>query len=70
MIKLRKLNGKEFIVNCDLIETVESTPDTIIILTTGRKFVVLESVDEIINKVILLKKQYYSNHIKKHRNEV
>ena len=52
MIKVKRLNGKEFIVNCDLIVYVEETPDTVITLTTGQKIVVSESVDEIIDKVI------------------
>ena len=52
MIELKKLNEQSFIVNSDLIEFVEKTPDTVITLTTGRKIVVKESVDEVLNKVI------------------
>jgi len=55
MIKVRRLNGKEFVVNSDLILYVEETPDTVITLTTGQKVVVIESVDEIIDKVIEFK---------------
>ncbi|WP_352404561.1 MULTISPECIES: flagellar FlbD family protein [Sporanaerobacter] len=55
MIKVKRLNGKEFVVNSDLIEFVEETPDTVISLTTGKKVVVQESVDEIIEKVIEFK---------------
>jgi flagellar protein FlbD len=55
MIKVTRLNGKEFIVNSDLIEFVESTPDTVITLTTGTKIVVKETVNEIIDKVIQFK---------------
>jgi flagellar protein FlbD len=55
MIKVKRLNGKEFIVNCDLILYVEETPDTVITLTTGQKVVVVETVDEIIDKVIKFK---------------
>ena len=55
MIKVRRLNGKEFVVNSDLILYVEETPDTIITLTTGQKVVVIDSVDEIIDKVIAFK---------------
>ena len=36
MIKLTRLNGKTFIVNVDLIETIESTPDTVVTLTTKK----------------------------------
>jgi len=52
MIKLRKLNGKEFVVNCELIQYIEETPDTVLTLTTGQKIIVTETADEIINKVI------------------
>lgn len=55
MIKVTRLNGKEFIVNSDLIEFVESTPDTVITLTTGTKIVVKETVDEVVDKVIRFK---------------
>lgn len=55
MIKVKRLNGKEFVVNSDLILYVEETPDTVITLTTGQKVVVIESVDEIIDKVIEFK---------------
>lgn len=48
MIKVTKLNGSELVVNADLIEFVESTPDTLISLTTGRKIMVREQLEEII----------------------
>lgn len=52
MIKLKKLNGSEFVLNCELIETLESTPDTIITTTTGKKFIVLETIEQIVEKVV------------------
>jgi len=55
LIKVRRLNGEEYVINADMIETMESTPDTVISLTTGRKLVVQESLNEIIEKV----KDYY-----------
>lgn len=51
MIELTKLNGKVFSLNALYIETVESFPDTTITLTTGRKFIVLESEDEVRQRV-------------------
>jgi len=57
MIRLTKLNGTSFVLNCELIETVESTPDTVISTINGKKYVVDESVDEVIAKVI----QYRGN---------
>ena len=52
MIKVKRLNGKEFVVNSDLILYVEETPDTVITLTTGQKVVVIDTIDEIIDKTI------------------
>lgn len=59
MIKVTRFNGKEFYVNCELIEFLESTPDTVISTTTGKKIVVTESVEEIINKIIQFKSKLY-----------
>lgn len=52
MIKVTKINGRELVVNADLIEFIESTPDTLISLTTGRKIMVLEEMDEVIRKAV------------------
>jgi flagellar protein FlbD len=56
MIKLRRFNGQEFILNADLIETLEATPDTVISLTNGRKYVVQNPVEEIVHSTIEYKK--------------
>lgn len=55
MIRLTKLNRTSFVLNCELIETIESTPDTVISTTSGKKFVVAESIDEVVDKVIQYK---------------
>jgi len=52
MIKLTRFDQRKLVVNADLIEFVEATPDTIISLTTGKKILVQEGVDEIIDKVV------------------
>jgi len=52
MIEIKKLGDQIIILNSDLIETIEATPDTMIVLTTGRKIVVKDSVDEVLKKVI------------------
>jgi flagellar protein FlbD len=52
MIRLTRINHVPLVLNADLIEHVETTPDTIITMTTGQKFVVLESSDEVIQKTI------------------
>mgnify|MGYP000389064234 CR=1 FL=1 len=52
MIELTRLNGSRITINAMLIEHLESTPDTVITLTTGRKVVVRESVDEVVKKAV------------------
>jgi flagellar protein FlbD len=52
MIRLTRINHVPLVLNSDLIEHLEATPDTVIALTTGQKLVVLESADEVIQKVI------------------
>lgn len=52
MIKLTRLNGSVYVLNSDLIETIEATPDTVISTTDAKKFVCRESVDEVIEKII------------------
>jgi flagellar protein FlbD len=48
MIKVTRLNGEEFVINAELIRFVESRPDTYITMTTDDRFLVRESVDEVI----------------------
>lgn len=52
MIQLTRLNGSELGINADLIERVESTPDTVITLIDGTKFVISESTAEVIARII------------------
>jgi flagellar protein FlbD len=59
MINLHRLNGKEFVLNAEQIKFVEATPDTLITLVTNdEKFMVAESVDEVIKRVIDYKRQW------------
>jgi len=60
MITLHKLNGAEVVVNAELIESVESTPDTVINLATGNRFVVKDGIKEVIEKVIEYRTRVYS----------
>lgn len=48
MIKVTRLRGEEFYINCDKIEFIESTPDTVVSLTTGNKVVVRESPEQLL----------------------
>jgi len=52
MIQVTRINHLPLVLNADLIEHMESTPDTVISLTNGQKLVVLESVDEVVKRVI------------------
>ena len=58
MIRVTRLNKTILYVNADLIEFLESTPDTIITLNTGRKVLVRETVDEVIDKVVTYKRRF------------
>jgi flagellar protein FlbD len=57
MIHVTRINRVPLVLNSDLIEHVETTPDTVISLTTGQKFMVLESADEVIRRVIGFRRQ-------------
>ena len=61
MIEVTKLNGLKTLVNPDLIETVESNPDTTISFTTGRKIIVKESRQEVNNLVKSYRKELFAN---------
>jgi flagellar protein FlbD len=52
MIRLTRINHVPLVLNSDLIEHVEVTPDTVIAMTSGQKFMVRESAEEVIQKVI------------------
>ena len=52
MIKLTLFNDSDIILNADMIEFVEHTPDTLISLTTGKKIMVKESVEDVISRIV------------------
>ena len=52
MIHLTRINRVPLVLNSDLIEHIETTPDTVVTLTSGMKLLVLESPDEIIERVV------------------
>ena len=51
MIWVTRLNGSEIVVNADLIETVESTPDTVLTLVDGKKYVVQENAADVVGRI-------------------
>ena len=56
MIRVTRINDAELVINADLIEFVESIPETMITLTTGKKIMVKEAIDEIIDRVARFKR--------------
>jgi flagellar protein FlbD len=61
MIEVTKINGTKVLINPDLMELVEETPDTVIAFTTGRKIIVKESRQEVKNLVILYRKDIFAH---------
>jgi len=55
MINVTGMNNKEFILNADHIEKIDEVPETLITLTNGKKYIVLESVEEVIDLVLRYK---------------
>ncbi|HUE23657.1 MAG TPA: flagellar FlbD family protein [Bryobacteraceae bacterium] len=61
MIQLTRLNRRPLVLNADLIESIEATPDTVISLTTGQKLVVLEPAEEVVRRVVEFRRAIYSS---------
>ncbi|AUA35652.1 flagellar protein FlbD [Clostridioides difficile] len=64
MIRVTDLNGRRYILNSDLIVRIDSVPESRILLTTGEKNLVKESVDEIVDKVIKYKRKVNVGYIR------
>lgn len=60
MIEVTRLNNKKVIINSELIEYIEANPDTVISLTNGNKFIVKETVEETVDKVVNFKRRIHS----------
>ena len=61
MIEVTKINGTKVLVNPDLIEVVEETPDTVVFFTTGRKIIINGSRQEIKNLVKSYRKEIFAH---------
>lgn len=59
MIRLTGMNNKEFVLNADHIEKLEEIPETVITLINGKKYLVLETVEEVIDEVIIYKNKIF-----------
>ena len=59
MIALTRLNGHPVMVNSDLIESLEETPDTVVTLTSGNKLIVRDSMTDVQRKIVAFKRSIY-----------
>lgn len=57
MITVSRLDGTELVVNAELIELIEMTPDTVLSLTTGRKLIIREPAAEVIARVVAYRRR-------------
>ncbi|NNN14252.1 MAG: flagellar FlbD family protein [Acidimicrobiaceae bacterium] len=51
MVLVTRLSGQQLVINSDMIEKIEATPDTVITLENGANFMVLESVPEVVERI-------------------
>ena len=59
MVRVTRLNHTPIVLNSDLIEHIEGTPDTVISMSTGQRLMVLESAEEIIDQVIEFRRRIH-----------
>jgi len=63
MIEVTAMNHQKFILNADHIEKIEEMPETIITLTNGKKYIVLESIEEVKSEVLKYKNKIFTYNI-------
>jgi flagellar protein FlbD len=61
MIKLTRFDGSELAVNAELVKFVEAAPDTIVTLTSDQKILALETVEEVIDRIIRYRRLAYGS---------
>ncbi len=59
MIRATRLNQEPFYINPDLIEFIEETPDTVVTMASGRKLVVREKIDTIVDEIVAFRRRIY-----------
>ncbi len=59
MIEVKRINGRDLIINAELIEFIEVTPDTIISMSTGKKIIVKDTPEEVIKKVLEYRREIF-----------
>ena len=60
MITVTKLSDKDIIINCDMIEQIEANPDTTITLNSGKKIMVKDSVEELMERIHAYRKSIHT----------
>lgn len=65
MISLTKLNGTQFVLNCDLIETIQENPDTTVRLNDGNIYIVKESADEVVRLTVRYKRSLFEGMLRR-----
>jgi len=56
MIEVHRLNGERFLLNSDMIETINVTPDTVVRLLNGHRYIVREGIDEVCEKIVAFRR--------------
>ena len=69
MIRLTRLNHGPFLLNSDLIEHIEITPDTVITLTNGHQFMVREAAEEVVHRIVEFRRTANANCLLKRISE-
>jgi flagellar protein FlbD len=57
MIQLTRINHSSLILNSDLIEHLQATPDTLVTLSNGHTYLVLDTPDEVVRKITAFRRQ-------------
>ena len=60
MVRLTRLNHEPVVLNSDLIEHIEETPDTVILLTNGEILRVRETADEVVDRIVAFRRRIHS----------
>lgn len=61
MIEVSKISGETCIVNADSIDVIETIPDTLLVLSSGKKIMVLDRPSDIVDKIIAYKRRIFIN---------
>ena len=61
MIKLTRINNQEIVINAEMIEFLEKTPDTIVTLSNGKKFAVRDPLDSVVEKIVQYKRSIHTD---------